>query len=127
MPNGVFTIEQHALNEFAPHGQDSMTFMFSANMGEPVREMHRVASGGELSRIALAVKTVMMNESGVPVMVFDEIDAGVGGVTAQKMAEKLAMIAGVAQVLCITHLPQIAVFADRHIHIEKHAEALLTA
>ena len=80
-----------------------------------------MASGGELSRIALALKTVLMDKGQVGSMVFDEIDTGVGGVTAQKMAEKIAAIATVGQVLCITHLPQIAAFADNHIHIAKQS------
>ena len=88
---------------------------------EPLNDLEKVASGGELSRIALAVKTVLMNSGDVATMVFDEIDTGVGGVTAQKMAEKIAAISGVGQVLCITHLPQIAAFADNHIHIEKQS------
>ena len=82
-------------------------------------ELSKVASGGELSRIALAVKTVLFNELGVPTMIFDEIDTGIGGVTAQKMAEKIAVISRNGQVICITHLPQIASFADRHIKINK--------
>ena len=86
-----------------------------------------MASGGELSRIALAMKTVLMNSAQVGTMVFDEIDTGVGGVTAQKMAEKIAAIATVGQVLCITHLPQIAAFADNHIYIEKQSSQGRTA
>ena len=121
MPNGVFTIEFSPLEKFTPSGKDHMRFMFSANIGEPISELEKVASGGELSRIALAIKTVMMNSGDVPVMVFDEIDTGVGGVTAQKMAEKIAAISGIGQVLCITHLPQIAAFADNHIYIEKRS------
>lgn len=127
MPNGVFAIAFTTLEKFTAHGRDGMTFMFSANMGEPVSLMEKVASGGELSRIALAIKTVMMNSSDVPTMVFDEIDTGVGGVTAQKMAEKIATISQIGQVLCITHLPQIAAFADRHIYIEKQSSEGRTA
>lgn len=119
MLDGVFRIEIEPLEGFAPSGCDSLKFMFSANAGEPVRELEKVASGGELSRIALAVKTVLMNTGSVGTMVFDEIDTGVGGVTARKMAEKIAAISLRGQVLCITHLPQIAAFADNHIHIEK--------
>ena len=93
----------------------------TANPGQPLKSLAKVASGGELSRVALAIKTVLLNASGVPTMVFDEIDTGVGGVTAQKMAEKIAVIAKVGQVLCITHLPQIASFADRHLLIRKES------
>ncbi|MCD8199263.1 MAG: DNA repair protein RecN [Phascolarctobacterium sp.] len=119
MSNGIFNITVTRSDDFAFHGRDVVKFMFSANMGEPVNEMEKVASGGELSRIALAIKTVMMNANSVPTMVFDEIDSGVGGVTAWKMAEKISIISKVGQVICLTHLPQIAAFADRHIYIEK--------
>ena len=127
MPNGVFEIAFEELEKFTANGRDGLKFMFSANMGEPVNELEKVASGGELSRIALAIKTVMMNSGDVPTMVFDEIDTGVGGVTAQKMAEKIAVISKIGQVLCITHLPQIAAFADRHIFIEKQSSEGRTA
>lgn len=108
-------------------GRDEINFLFSANKGEPLQTLGRVASGGELSRVALALKTVLSHVTGVPTMVFDEIDTGVGGITAQKMAEKLAIIAAGSQVLCITHLPQIAAYADRHIHIVKSSEGERTA
>ena len=99
-----------------------MELLFSANAGEPLQPLGRVASGGELSRLALALKTVLIGISGVNTMVFDEIDTGVGGVTAQKMAEKLALIARRGQVICITHLAQIAAFGDRHIRIRKETK-----
>lgn len=127
MPNGELEITCSPLEKFTAQGRDELHFMFSANMGEPLAPLERVASGGELSRIALAVKTVLMHHSDVGTMVFDEIDTGVGGVTAQKMAEKIAAISSVGQVLCITHLPQIAAFADNHIHIEKQSSAGRTA
>ena len=122
MPNGVLQIKCGQLDKFMPLGRDELKFIFSANMGEPLNDLEKVASGGELSRIALAVKTVLMNSGDVATMVFDEIDTGVGGVTAQKMAEKIAAISGVGQVLCITHLPQIAAMADAHFLIEKSVE-----
>lgn len=122
MPNGQFAISQTTLLDFETTGIDKLEFMFSANLGEPLALLEKVASGGELSRIALALKTVLMNLGGIPTMVFDEIDTGVGGLTAQKMAEKIAVISSVGQVLCITHLPQIAAYADRHIYIEKVSE-----
>ena len=121
MPNGVFQIAVSSLERFTPHGKDGLCFNFSANMGEPLNALERVASGGELSRVALAMKTVLLGRTKPSIMVFDEIDTGVGGVTAQKMAEKIAAIAAVGQVLCITHLPQIAAFADNHIYIEKES------
>lgn len=121
MPHGEFVVNMAYLPKFMPTGVDDMHFFFSGNMGEPLAALEKVASGGELSRIALALKTVLMHQGSVPTMVFDEIDTGVGGVTAQKMAEKIARIATVGQVLCITHLPQIAAYADRHIYIEKQS------
>lgn len=121
MPHGEFVVNMAYLPKFMPTGVDDMHFFFSGNMGEPLAALEKVASGGELSRIALALKTVLMHQGSVPTMVFDEIDTGVGGVTAQRMAEKIARIATVGQVLCITHLPQIAAYADRHIYIEKQS------
>ena len=121
MPQGKLMFAFQCSDKFGTYGCDDIKIMFSANVGEPVNELEKVVSGGELSRIALAVKTVMRNMTEVPTMVFDEIDTGVGGVTARKMAEKIAAIALQGQVLCITHLPQIAAFADRHIYIEKQS------
>lgn len=122
MPEGRVEIAFAETESFTPFGKDNMTILFSANKGEPLLELVKVASGGELSRLALAVKTVMLGKEKVPCMVFDEIDAGVGGVTAERMAEKIAMLSHVGQVLCITHLPQIVAFADRHIYIQKMVE-----
>jgi len=119
MPDGTFKIKFFTTEELAPEGVDMMQFEFSANSGEPLQPLIKVASGGELSRLALAVKTVFSKTDEKHTMVFDEIDTGVGGVTAQKMAEKLLTIGERNQVLCITHLPQIAAFADRHILIRK--------
>ena len=127
MPNGSFKIALAPLERFTSTGRDAVRFLFSGNLGEPLNDLEKVASGGELSRLALAMKTVLMHTTQVGTMVFDEIDTGVGGVTAQKMAEKIAAIATVGQVLCITHLPQIAAFADNHIYIEKRSSEGRTA
>ena len=127
MPNGRLGIAITPLERFTTTGRDTVRFLFSGNLGEPLNDLEKVASGGELSRIALAMKTVLMHTTQVGTMVFDEIDTGVGGVTAQKMAEKIAAIATVGQVLCITHLPQIAAFADNHIYIEKKSAEGRTA
>ena len=127
MPNGRLEIAIAPLERFTTTGRDAVRFLFSGNLGEPLNDLEKVASGGELSRIALAMKTVLMHTTQVGTMVFDEIDTGVGGVTAQKMAEKIAAIATVGQVLCITHLPQIAAFADNHIYIEKKSAEGRTA
>lgn len=119
MPDGKLQIQFTERQDFTPEGKDKMELLFSANAGEPLQPLNQVASGGELSRLALAVKTALMDSHSAGTMVFDEIDTGVGGVTAQKMAEKLALISGKGQVLCITHLAQIAAFADHHIRIQK--------
>lgn len=122
MPDGKLQIAFTEKPDFSIEGKDQMELLFSANAGEPLQPLGRVASGGELSRLALALKTVLIGISGVNTMVFDEIDTGVGGVTAQKMAEKLALIARRGQVICITHLAQIAAFGDRHIRIRKETK-----
>ena len=119
IPDGKLQIVFTEKPDFTIEGKDQMELLFSANAGEPLQPLGRVASGGELSRLALALKTVLIGISGVGTMVFDEIDTGVGGITAQKMAEKLALIARRGQVICITHLAQIAAFGDRHIRIQK--------
>ncbi len=100
-------------------GMDRVEFLFSANPGEVPRPLHRVASGGELSRLMLALRSALREADPTPVMVFDEIDAGVGGRTAHVVASKLASLARNAQVLCVTHLPQIAAQADVHHAIRK--------
>jgi len=119
MEQGVFQTSFTLKEECGLQGRDSVEFLFSANLGMEVKPLQKIASGGELSRLALAIKTVLLEKSGVSTMVFDEIDTGVGGVTAQKMAEKIAIISKRRQVLCITHLAQIACFADNHLYITK--------
>jgi len=121
MPGGRFSVRVVSDEHFAAAGRDAVRFEFSANPGEELRLLSKVASGGELSRVALAIKTVCARNDGAQVMVFDEIDSGVGGHTARKVAEKIGQVALQKQVLCITHLPQIASMADCHIHIEKRA------
>lgn len=123
MQQAEFIAEISKKEKLSETGQDEVRFLFSANAGLEARPLNKVASGGELSRIALSIKTVLLGKEGLPTMVFDEVDAGVGGATAQRMAEKLATIALKKQVLCITHLPQIACMADSHISIEKRQSA----
>ena len=109
--------------ELSARGADEIEMMFSANAGESEKPLSKVASGGELSRIALAVKTVAAaGDSVAQSMVFDEIDTGIGGRTAQMVAERIARVAARRQVLCITHLPQIACMADVHYYLEKTAK-----
>ncbi len=106
--------------EYSEVGADSVVMLFSANMGEKARPLQDVASGGELSRIALAIKAVSAaSDDSPPSMVFDEIDTGIGGKTARMVAFRIAMVAKHRQVLCITHLPQIACMADEHLYIHK--------
>ena len=96
-----------------------MEFMISMNPGQPVRPLTNVASGGELSRIMLAIKTVLADKDDTETLIFDEIDVGISGRTAQKVSEKMALIGRNHQVICITHLAQIAAMADHHFMIEK--------
>ena len=103
------------------NGYDEVRFLLAANPGEPMRPLEAVASGGELSRIMLGLKTILAQNDSVDTMIFDEIDTGISGFTAQKVAEKLKQVSHFHQVLCITHLPQIAAMADRHCLIEKAA------
>ena len=107
-------------------GRDEVHFMISTNPGEPVKELSSVASGGELSRIMLAIKTILAGSDEIPTLIFDEIDAGISGRTAQKVSEKLSLVGRNHQVICITHLPQIASMADAHYLIEKHVEGTST-
>lgn len=105
--------------QFTEEGYDKITFLISTNPGESKKPLHQVASGGELSRIMLAFKTVFANEEGTDTLIFDEIDTGISGKTAWKVAEKLGQLASDHQIICITHLPQIAAMADTHFMIEK--------
>lgn len=103
----------------AENGADQVRFLMSANVGEELRPIHKIASGGELARIMLAMKNVLSEQDQVGTMVFDELDTGVSGRAAQKVAEKMARISRTKQVLCVTHLPQLAAMADTHFSVEK--------
>lgn len=128
MPKAQLAIRVEQAADYGPRGRDEVAMFFSANPGEAEKPLQRVASGGELSRIALAIKTVASSrDSSVPSMVFDEIDTGIGGRTAQMVAERIALVAQYKQVLCITHLPQIACMADAHLYISKRTEEGTTA
>ena len=116
-----FEIHCEPLGHYTENGQDSIEFMISTNPGETVKPLGKVASGGELSRIMLAVKSVLADADAIETLIFDEIDTGISGRTAQKVSEKMAVIAKKHQVICITHLPQIAAMADDHYVIEKSA------
>ena len=118
MPRAQFVC-QFEEKPMATDGLDSMRFLMTANIGEALKPMSKVASGGELARIMLAIKNVMAEQDLVGTLIFDEVDAGVSGRAAQKVAEKLHAVSGNKQVLCVTHLPQIAAAANVHLLIEK--------
>jgi len=110
-----------------PRGVDQAEFLFSGNAGEEARPLSRIASGGELSRTMLALKVVLAATDAVPVLIFDEVDVGIGGKTADTVGKKLRQVARIRQVLCVTHLPQIAAYADQHFRVEKREEDGRTA
>lgn len=112
--------------EFGPKGFDSAEFFIATNPGEEIKPLIKVASGGELSRIMLALKSVFADRDEIPTLIFDEIDTGISGRTAQMVSEKMADIANSRQILCITHLPQIASMADHHYLIEKSTDGVKT-
>lgn len=117
--NVDFTMEFRRLSHYTANGFDEAEFLISTNPGEPARPLGMVASGGELSRIMLAIKAVLADTDDIPTLIFDEIDTGISGRTAQAVSEKLNVIAKSHQVICITHLPQIAAMADSHFEIRK--------
>ncbi len=107
------------LDNATSNGLDEAEFIISTNPGEPMKPLRNVASGGEMSRIMLALKTVLVTNDSIDTMIFDEIDAGISGRTAQALSEKLSVVAKGKQVICITHLPQVAAMADKHFLIQK--------
>ena len=120
MAKARFRIVVTPAEKYTSRGADSLAMLFSANVGEEEKPLEKIASGGELSRIALAIKSIVAaRDTGGTSMVFDEIDTGIGGRTAQMVAERIAFVAHYKQVLCITHLPQIACMADNHLYIAK--------
>lgn len=121
-PNSPFTLNGMSVEIFE-NGFDTARFMFNANPGEAPRPLHKIASGGELSRIMLAIKNVLAERDRIPLMVFDEIDSGISGKTAQMVGGKIDKLARHHQVICVTHLPQIAAFADHHIRVSKNGNA----
>ncbi len=121
MPKVRFAID-FAEREPDASGMDEVRFLMSANVGEELKPIHKIASGGELARIMLALKNVFAAQESVMTMVFDEVDTGVSGRAAQRVAEKLARVSRTKQVLCVTHLPQLAAMADTHFSVEKGEE-----
>ncbi len=117
-----FEISFSRTADYGRHGFDVVEFRISTNPGEPIRPLDKVVSGGELSRIMLAIRTILADQDDTETLIFDEIDTGISGRTAQKVSEKMAEIGSVHQVLCITHLAQIAAMADHHFEIRKEVE-----
>jgi len=118
-----FEIAVQKTEHISASGWDDVEFLISTNPGEPIKPLGKIASGGELSRVMLAIKTVLADQDAIGTVIFDEIDAGISGRTAQKVSEKLALIGRSRQVICITHLAQLAAMADSHYCIEKQAVA----
>lgn len=124
----VFAVDNHeaeerlAKGQFDEKGVDNVAFLISTNPGEPVKTLSKIASGGEMSRIMLAFKTIFARMDAIPTLIFDEIDTGISGKTAQVVGEKMKFVAKNHQVICITHLPQIAALADTHLHIQKNTK-----
>ncbi len=117
-----FELPFERIEQFTASGYDSCEFMISLNLGEALKPLTKVASGGELSRIMLAMKSVLAEQDEIPTLIFDEIDTGISGRTAQMVSEKMAQIGASHQILCITHLSQIASMADAHFLIEKSVD-----
>ena len=117
-----FDMQFDQQDHYTSNGTDDGEFMISTNPGEPLKPLRNIASGGEMSRIMLAMKTVLAENDAIDTLIFDEIDSGISGRTAQAVSEKLSVVARDHQVVCITHLPQIAAMADRHFLIEKQVE-----
>lgn len=120
--NPKFVSELSLSGRISEEGSSQLNFLISTNLGEPLREMARVASGGELSRVMLAIKCLQGRRNQTPILVYDEIDTGISGKTAGLVGEKIHKTALYSQVLCVTHLPQIAVFANHHITVEKFSD-----
>ncbi len=117
-PAGLDSIGEDQ-RRLSPTGLDLVQFLLTTNPGEPPKLLHRIASGGELSRVALALKVILSHADQTPILIFDEVDTGIGGEAAIVIGRQLKAVSKVHQVLCITHLPQIASFADRHLRVEK--------
>jgi DNA repair protein RecN (Recombination protein N) len=115
-----FAVEEAEGERFLQDGLDRVEIRFTANPGEPARPLHRVVSGGELSRIMLALKTALETQDRVDVLVFDEVDSGIGGAVAQTVGQRLRRLAGHRQIVCVTHLPMIAALATHHLRVTKH-------
>lgn len=119
MPNTIFKVDIRKKDVPNENGMDDVEFLISTNIGEPLKPLEKIASGGELSRIMLALKTILADFDGISTLIFDEVDTGISGKAAQAVAEKIALISRNHQVICVTHLPQITSMADSHYKITK--------
>jgi len=122
MDSGQFVIEVESDQSPGSHGIDNIRYLVSANPGQPPKSLAKVASGGELSRISLAIQVIMSESSSIPTLIFDEVDSGVGGGVAEIVGKKLRLLGRDRQVLCVTHLPQVASQAHHHFRVEKISE-----
>ena len=127
MPHAQLKVAVTPLDEPGPHGADDVEIRLAAHPGAPALPLHKGVSGGELSRVMLAIEVVFAGADPVPTFVFDEVDAGVGGKAAVEIGRRLARLARLAQVIVVTHLPQVSAFADNHLLVEKSGDGLVTA
>lgn len=127
MPSARLTVEVRRSERLGPLGADEVELLLAANNGAPARPLAKGASGGELSRVMLALEVVLADRTDVPTLVFDEVDAGIGGRAAVEVGRRLARLAEHAQVLAVTHLPQVAAFADHHFHVAKDDDGQVTS
>ena len=119
-------IKVEAINSKDPHkfGMDDITFMVSTNPGQPLRPITKVASGGELSRLSLAIQIISSKDNNAPTMIFDEVDAGIGGSVAEIVGKLLNTLAANSQIFCVTHLPQVASCGNQHLQVTKNTKAV---
>src|SRR6202042_917244 len=127
MPHARLTVAVRPASEPGPQGRDEVEIRLAAHPGAPSLPLHKGASGGELSRVMLALEVVFAGADPVPTFVFDEVDAGVGGKAAVEVGRRLARLARLAQVIVVTHLPQVAAFADNHLVVMKSNDGLVTS
>ena len=129
MPQGEFLIAMTTLDATTPklNGKDKIEFLVSANPGLPAKPLAKVASGGELSRISLAIQVTTANDKTTPTLIFDEVDSGIGGGVAEIVGQKLRSLSQYRQVMCVTHLPQVAAQAHHHLYVEKNNKSDITS
>ena len=123
MPNAIFEIDIQEKSTFSENGKDKISFLFNANKGFAPQPMNKIASGGELSRVMLSIQALLAKKTALPTLIFDEIDTGISGETAAKVAEVFRAISKEHQLIAITHLPQIAARAEKHLFIYKNDTA----